>query len=141
MESVKESASSAAHSAAAHSAAVHIAAVRIAAVHITAVHVAAIHVSAAHAAAIHAASASHHLIGNGVELLTVDDNGAAVELGCPVIVKGGIACDIDGAAVDYDVAVGINAVGVSGTHCDGNAAAVNLDGGSEVWRGFWRNAG
>ena len=73
-------------------------------------------------------AAAHHLVGNGVDLDAVDDDGAAVKLRGPVVVEGGIPCYVDGSAVYDDIAVGVDPVGVAGAHDDRDAAAVDHDG-------------
>ena len=43
-----------------------------------------------------------------------------------VVIKGALSGNVHGAAVDRDIAVGINAVGIPGPHGDGNLPAVDL---------------
>ena len=39
---------------------------------------------------VHVSPAAHHLIGDGVGFLTIDDNGAAVKLRGSIVIKRGV---------------------------------------------------
>lgn len=75
----------------------------------------------------HAAAAAHHLIRNGIELLSVDNDRPAVVGRSTVVVKAGVAGHVDGAAVDDQIPVGVDAVRVSGAHHDSDIPAVDLN--------------
>ena len=70
---------------------------------------------------------AHHLIGDVVSLCPVDNNGASGMLAAAVIVERRLAGDVDGAAGDEQVTVGVNGICIAGTHGDGNSTAVDLD--------------
>ena len=70
-----------------------------------------------------AEAAAHHLVGDRADLLSVHRDCSAGEACSPVIVKAGIAVDADRSSGDDDIAVGVDAVGVSRSHCDGNRTA------------------
>ena len=78
-------------------------------------------------------TARHHtaaakLIGKLSDLLSIDSDGTAVELALTVIVECGLCSDIDLAAVDDQVAVGIEGIGIALTHVDGHGTAIDGDG-------------
>ena len=78
----------------------------------------------------HAAMASHHLVGEGGRFASVHDQCAAVELACAVVIKGTLGSDIQCAAVDEKISVGVHGVSVAGAHDDGDRASVELCSGS-----------
>ena len=71
-------------------------------------------------------SAAHALRHLG-DLLAINGHGAAVYRSGPVVVKGAVRGYVDGAAVNVDVTVGVDRVGVALAHGDGRVAAVELD--------------
>ena len=86
-----------------------------------------------------ALTAAHHLIGDRADLLAVDIDCPPGEADAAVAIKSGLAVDADRSAADDDIAVGVYAVCVSRTHCDGDAAAGDLhsrDKGRRLARGI-----
>ena len=78
----------------------------------------------------HAAMASHHLVGEGGRFASVHDQCAAVELACAVVIERTLGSDIQCAAVDEKIPVGVHGVSVAGAHDDGDRASVELCSGS-----------
>ena len=83
--------------------------------------------SSSHAAA-HTASAAHHGLRNGIDLLTVNDDRAAVILCRTVIVEGRhLSGNVNGTSVYNDIAVSVNGVGIALSHDDGQITVVNFN--------------
>ena len=76
---------------------------------------------------LEAAAAAHHLIREGCGLLSVHDDLSAVELALTVVVKRILRIYFDISAIDVEVAVAVDAVGISLPHGDLEVSAVDLD--------------
>ena len=62
---------------------------------------------------------AHHLVGDLVCFAAVYDDRTAVIFGAHIVVEWRLSLDTDRAAVDINVSVGIDAVGIALPHDDG----------------------
>lgn len=93
----------------------------------SALHIVLLHIVLRHTALLHTAHSSHHLVGNGICLRAVYIDGTAVLLCGSVIVEGRLRVYADCSAVDIEIAVGVDSVGVALPHINGDVAAVYFD--------------
>ena len=75
-----------------------------------------------------AAEAAHHLVGHLCHLLSVYINFSAIDGTVDVVVKGRLCIDRNSSAIDVEVTIAVDGIGVAGSHVDGDLAAVDLDG-------------
>ncbi len=80
--------------------------------------------------AVSSARSAKRLICNGICLLSVLYDRSSVIFRLAVIIEGGLSCYTDGSAIDTDIPVGINAIGIPGPHCYINIPAVQLKQGT-----------